>query len=293
MTNPLVSLICPYFNREAYLKECINSLISQTYTPIEILLLNDGSDDCSEKIARHFNDERIRHIILPHQGCWKTKNQGIQQAKGDFLCFIDSDDLIEPDYIRSAIRIIKKNPLFQYYYPTALNIIEENGNKTNTLWRYLDYPINQRHQIISLFYHHLVGAIPHAGALIRKEVFFEKQYDDTLKNLADTVFVVKNALDIRFFMLNNQSCYFNRQHPKQTNKDNLARCKAYAELIFYIWKNYPSEYFLPDYKNPIDVAYQVFNYLTQLHENNKHICNDFLDQAKKVLLWIRSNEIKT
>ncbi len=290
MSNSLVSIICPFYNRQDYLEECIQSLISQTYQNIEIILINDGSEDHSAEIADQFDDPRIRLFDWDHAGCWTTKNNGIMQSTGDFICFVDSDDKISPDYIKTAMQTIKKNPLYDYYYPTSLQIMEENGTVTNSVWRYIDYPLSRRANLIYLFYHNLIGGVPHAGALIRREVFAEKRYDSKLKNLADTVFIVQNALNIRFFMIKNPGIYYNRQHEGQTNKDNAARCRAFSDLIYFIWKHYPSAYYLPELNDPEDIALEVVTRLNELHSQNKKICNDYFRNARKILLWLRKRQ---
>ena len=170
-----------------------------------------------------------------------------------------------------------------------MTIANEDGSKTGSIWRYIDYPNNKRHNLIYLYYHNLIGGIPHAGALIRKHVFADKLYDDSLINLADTVFVVKNALNIKFFLLKEHGQYFNRQHQSQTNKNTKARCKAFSELIYYIWENYPAKYYLPDISDKIEVADNVVQRLMSLQNEYGNICDYYAQSAQKILTWIRQS----
>ena len=89
-----ISIIVPIYNAEKYLNKCIDSLINQTKKDIEIILINDGSTDNSEKIIKEYNDERIVYFKNKNQGIGKTRNFGIEKAKGKYLLFIDSDDYI-------------------------------------------------------------------------------------------------------------------------------------------------------------------------------------------------------
>ena len=89
-----ISIIVPIYNTEKYLKKCIDSLINQTMKNIEIILINDGSTDNSEKIIKEYKDKRIKYFKNKNQGIGKTRNFGIKKSTGKYLMFIDSDDYI-------------------------------------------------------------------------------------------------------------------------------------------------------------------------------------------------------
>ena len=92
---PNVSVIIPIYNVEKYLKECLDSVINQTLKDIEIICINDGSTDNSLKILREYsqNDSRIQLIDKKNEGVGKARNIGIKSAAGEFVCFIDPDDI--------------------------------------------------------------------------------------------------------------------------------------------------------------------------------------------------------
>lgn len=89
-----VSLIVPIYNTQKYLKKCIDSLVNQTLKDIEIILINDGSTDNSEKIIKEFKDKRIKYISKKNEGIGKTRNLGIEKSTGEYLAFVDSDDYL-------------------------------------------------------------------------------------------------------------------------------------------------------------------------------------------------------
>lgn len=95
-----VSLIVPVYNTSKYLEKCINSLINQTLKDIEIIIINDGSTDNSEKIIKKFNDKRIKYIAKQNEGIGKTRNLGIEKATGEYLAFVDSDDYLSIDFCK-------------------------------------------------------------------------------------------------------------------------------------------------------------------------------------------------
>lgn len=109
--TPLVSIIIPVYNVEKYLERCIQSVRSQTYNNIEIILIDDGSPDNSPMICDRFRelDERIIVVHKKNGGLSDARNAGVQISKGDYITFIDSDDLVSEDYISYLLNLCEKN----------------------------------------------------------------------------------------------------------------------------------------------------------------------------------------
>lgn len=107
----LVSIIVPVYNVEPYLSECIQSLINQTYTNIEIILVDDGSKDKSGQICDEFTkkDSRIKVIHKQNEGLGLARNSGLAKASGKYVTFIDSDDIADADLVKMLICGIEKN----------------------------------------------------------------------------------------------------------------------------------------------------------------------------------------
>lgn len=93
-----ISVIIPVFNTEKYIEKCIESVINQTLKEIEIIVLNDGSTDDSDKIIRSYKDRRIKYINKKNEGIAITRNKGIKSAKGKYITFVDSDDYIDSTF---------------------------------------------------------------------------------------------------------------------------------------------------------------------------------------------------
>lgn len=108
MSNPLISIIVPVFNVEKYLEKCIESIIGQTYQNIEIILVDDGSEDTSGEICDKFakEDRRIVVIHKKNGGLSTARNAGIDIAKGVFISFIDSDDYVSVDFCKILLQAI-------------------------------------------------------------------------------------------------------------------------------------------------------------------------------------------
>lgn len=112
--NKLVSVVVPVYNVEKYIARCIESILSQTYQNLELILVDDGSPDNSGKICDTYA-EKDRRILVIHQenaGVSKARNAGIDLAKGEYLFFVDSDDWIEPEHIRTLLPIDGENMVY-------------------------------------------------------------------------------------------------------------------------------------------------------------------------------------
>jgi len=102
---PKISVIVPVYNVEQYLSKCIDSILAQTLTEFEILLIDDGSPDNSGNICDEYaeKDTRIRVFHTENRGVSSARNLGLDNAKGDFICFVDSDDWIDPLMFESLL----------------------------------------------------------------------------------------------------------------------------------------------------------------------------------------------
>lgn len=109
--TPLISVVVPVFNVENYLQRCIESLLNQTYTNIEILLIDDGSTDGSLLICQQNSskDKRIKVFSKKNGGLSDARNFGILQAKGKYISFVDSDDFVDRDYIEYMFNLLDRN----------------------------------------------------------------------------------------------------------------------------------------------------------------------------------------
>ena len=107
----LISIIVPVYQVEGYLRECIDSLINQTYENIEILLIDDGSTDKSGEICDEYakKDNRIRVIHQSNKGLSGARNTGLKIAGGEYIAFVDSDDIVSYIYVETLFRILKEN----------------------------------------------------------------------------------------------------------------------------------------------------------------------------------------
>lgn len=107
--NNCVSIIIPIFNPGEALSKCVESVLAQSFVDIEVILINDGSTDNSDCICRKFAavDKRIKYFPQENAGVSAARNKGIAMASGKYLCFVDSDDFVDPGYVCSMVEAIE------------------------------------------------------------------------------------------------------------------------------------------------------------------------------------------
>lgn len=136
-----ISIIIPVYNTEMYLDECLKSAIGQTIQEIEIICVDDGSTDNSEKILKKYAEWDKRIIVLRNSknlGPSYTRNRGLEYASGEYICFLDSDDMLKPEALEELYEIAEKNKLDCVYFG-AEEIFEKESLKINIgegFWKY-------------------------------------------------------------------------------------------------------------------------------------------------------------
>ncbi len=128
MKSGLVSVIMPCYNQSNFLPEALNSIISQTYPYWECIIINDGSVDHSEIVAKEYcqKDNRIRYIYQENSGVIAARNHAIKEASGEFILPLDADDYISPNYLEKAVHVLKSDPSCKIVYGKAWLTGEKN-----------------------------------------------------------------------------------------------------------------------------------------------------------------------
>ncbi len=186
-----VSIVVPVYNAEKTLKRCLASLINQSYENIEIVCVNDGSSDSSLKILNEYHDKDNRIVVIDNdknRGCSYTKNRGIDNSTGEFICFVDSDDYVENNMIYELVKFQKKNnlDLVKCHYNNY-----EDGKLKNTILNYQEEKIlNTKEDInefkIKLFSGEIPGYLQ--LLLIKKSVLNNKRINEKITFLEDITF---------------------------------------------------------------------------------------------------------
>ena len=194
IAKPLVSIILPVYNAEKYLAVAIQSILSQTYTNFELIILNDGSTDHSKEVVFSFQDSRIRYYEHENRGLANTLNKGISLAKGVYIARQDNDDISHPERLFHQVNFLESNSEIVMLGSFA-QIIDEEGNDTGRIHRHATRSENCKLDLIfdNPFVHSSVmfrkEAVQNIGAYDSSSDFFEDHnlwsrlsYDKKLAN---------------------------------------------------------------------------------------------------------------
>lgn len=212
--QPLVSIIIPVYNAESYLKECVDSVINQTYDNLDIVLVDDGSTDTSAKICDryHRNDERVQVIHKENGGLVSAWMRGVKEAKGEYVVFLDSDDWIDlfmiEDMVNQATGKGKEI--------VCGNYIIEKANQSISVKQSLDFGIYDRTKIEKKILPYLLGKedrIIHYSRcmkLISKELILENmQYTDEKLVMGEDAGIMLPAIwDAEYIVVMEDAFYY-------------------------------------------------------------------------------------
>ena len=130
MNQPRISVIIPLYNHERYIGEAIESVIAQTVSNFEIIVINDGSTDRSEEAARSIHDDRMAVLSQPNQGAHATINRGFEIARGEFVSVLNSDDRYHPDRFAEFLRVMEADPNVAAVF-SHVACMDEEGRTTH------------------------------------------------------------------------------------------------------------------------------------------------------------------
>jgi glycosyltransferase involved in cell wall biosynthesis len=164
----LVSIVIATYNRSKLLKECLESLLSQTYRDIELIVVDDGSTDDTQAMVSRMarKHSNIRFYPRPHLGLPATRNFGLERAHGEFICFFDSDDIWPPDYIEIMVRNLQANPDFDAAY-SKIKILA--NDETNGQFQTID-KLPSGHITADIFLRSKAFNLP-SSTVLRKNAF--------------------------------------------------------------------------------------------------------------------------
>jgi glycosyltransferase involved in cell wall biosynthesis len=188
---PLVSVIIPTYNRNALIKEAVESVLAQTLGDLEVLVVDDGSTDNTRKVIDAITDKRVKSFFKENGGVSSAKNIGLKNATGEYIAFLDSDDLWNPDYLDTMISALKKNQQYGVAY-TTLDQYYTDGRVAKKYRA--KYCISGR-VTCKFFYVNFIW-IP--GVIVRKKLMDGFSFDETLRSCGDIDFILRFSLATEF-----------------------------------------------------------------------------------------------
>ena len=197
----MISVIVPVYNVEEYLEECLESIRKQTYQDIEVILVNDGSIDGSQAICEHFcqTDKRFRLINQKNQGQSVARNRGVKESVGQYILFVDSDDVINTNvlevllpYMKTDVDIVEcrmtRNK--EEFYLNKISTIVFEGNSTEAIINCISFKEVKFCAFTKLYRREIVEKIPFLEGYIYEDVFTGINY---LKHIRKIVVVDLNG----------------------------------------------------------------------------------------------------
>lgn len=189
----MISVIVPVYNAEKYIFKCLYSISQQSYSNFEVIVVNDGSKDNSEKEIKRIvcKDKRFRLISQNNQGLISARIVGIQESRGDFICFVDADDYINHDYLMKLYNAIIKYAVDMACYETY-NIVSCRGIINNNFFKHKNYS----ESIITVSSDELIGnfcgGASSSGWSVGPHVWNKIYKCNSLQNMVDTLSEMKD-----------------------------------------------------------------------------------------------------
>lgn len=178
MSQPLVSIIMPVYNAEAFLQEAINSVLKQSYQHWELILINDGSSDGSKLICEAQKDDRIIYLENEqNQGVLRSRNIALECAKGDYIAWLDSDDIALPEKLAKQVAFLESNP--DYVMCGTLHQDIDGNSKLLRKWL---FPTEDRDLRSFLL---LVNCFCNSSTMVRGDLMRELKFAETFEVAED------------------------------------------------------------------------------------------------------------
>lgn len=202
-----VSVIIPVYNSEKYLDRCLNSLIKQSYSDIEVIIIDNGSKDNSINIIKEYskNDNRIKMYTCNTSGASSARNLGLNNASGEYALFVDSDDYISEDYVEKMISYVKSKKTMVLCNNQE---IWEDRIDERQLFENVDDEILSKEEVIKEIASGKAGLV--CSKLIDLSIVKENniQFDTNVKLSEDLLFFLEIAKYTEEFIHINESLYF-------------------------------------------------------------------------------------
>jgi glycosyltransferase involved in cell wall biosynthesis len=242
LLNSKVSIIVPFYNREKFLAETIESILAQTHSNWELMLVNDGSTDRGDRIARQFISQHPEMIFLyshpdrANRGASASRNLGVRKASGDLITFLDSDDILLPTSLEKELKAFQENPdadavcgTLQYWfswdkskYRYESDFVVDLGVEVQRLY---DSPQMLVHNLRSSGRKPGMGCVTVRRELVEKFTLFE---DDFARGGEDQIFWAILSLNAKVYVL--EDCLLKyRQHSVSSTAGVADDGKAIAD----------------------------------------------------------------
>jgi len=293
----LVSVIVPVYNSETKLNRCIDSILNQTYRNIELILIDDGSIDCSLDICNRYanKDKRIKVLHQENFGVSAARNSGLRYAVGDYVTFVDSDDYVAPDYIEKLYLMIKHN----HCNLSMCNHIEIRDGKESKIYIINNDGIKSSRELLEDTFYGRDDCGLCCGKMWRKS--FLKYEFKSYKYCEDVLFYVENLNcgNERIAVISKPLYYYVRTGSSVTGKKRATDLMHSLDVASYIAKLSRTSSVLDlraAYALALNYAFFAFLSVDDNDPERKVLekrCKKWIKRLRGFVFWDYASTIKT
>lgn len=222
--NPLVSVIMPVFNSAPFVAQAIESVQRQAYPHWELIIVNDGSTDDSEKVIESVADPRIRYIFQEHGGVSRARNTGLARMNGEFFCFLDADDYMPPQSLSSRIGMFRHDD--SVYFVDGV-VLRKNVELTQTISVYQpELTGDPRPALLKLSSACFLGNT----WMVRRKKGYRYAFEESLTHLEDFLFFLTLSSHGKYSFVQNEILWY-----RQSGNSAMANLKGLEKGYWYIY----------------------------------------------------------
>lgn len=295
-----ISVIVPVYNAESYLADCIESILAQSYTEFELLLIDDGSKDKSGIICDSYADKdpRVRVIHKENGGVSSARNLGLSIASGEYIAFVDSDDWVEEKFFEKAIEACRTQGLGIYMGGIAR--MYPDGKREESVVQYSFHghanEVKEKQYIDLIDTNYGVSSV---AKLFKREIVENKRFDETLSWGEDLKFVTDLLQGHIQIMATNEVVYYYRVgHSSITSRIDLDKCRCFVRIYTYLYNESDRRKGLTDiYSAYIEkrmyadlLSYEQLILCSQMSYSEKMEMLQIVFSISQVLKRIKNNE---
>lgn len=222
----MISIIIPTFNSKQYISQALQTILNQSYKDYEIIVVDDGSaDNTYEEVVKYKN--HIKYYYKKNAGVASARNFGILKSKGDYICFLDADDLYKENKLENQIGFLKDNPHIDIVY-NDVEIVDENLNYINTLRSEGVY--SKKEDFLSMMLVRQIIPGPASIMLRRKCIEEGIFYNEYYKNAEDYDFTLKLAKMFTYGYIP-ESLYVYRRHTQNLTNNHETQSNNEVKIV--------------------------------------------------------------
>lgn len=205
---PFLSVIIPLYNKESFIQNTLQSVLNQTYTDFEVIIVNDGSTDRSLEIVSEFKNDKIIVINQQNSGASATRNKAILEAKTNYIAFLDADDYWFPNHLEELVKLIQDFPNCGMYCSRYQTIIAKNHTINNSF--YYSFPDEFRGIIPDFFGASLINRVATSSSIIvpKKTILENNGFNTKISSGQDLELWTKIAINNKVAINNTISAIY-------------------------------------------------------------------------------------